>query len=162
MLRNVTRVSQSMLRRAMFGTRRLSSLSAANTASASLVRRTATVGSSIRVATGNNSLKRSVPVRFMASYPEHTKLAMPALSPTMEKGTLAKWYKKEGDAIKAGDIIADVETDKATVAFEATEPGIVAKVLVPAGKEVPLGAIVAILVDEPASVAAFKDFTIDV
>ncbi len=110
---------------------------------------------------------------------------MPALSPTMEKGTIAKWYKKEGDAIKAGDVIADVETDKATVAFEATEPGILvcglslfplcllcarliccvdvqAKVLVAQGKEVPLGAIVAVLVDEPSSVAAFKNFTLDV
>jgi pyruvate dehydrogenase E2 component (dihydrolipoamide acetyltransferase) len=87
---------------------------------------------------------------------------MPALSPTMEKGTLAKWYKKEGDTIKAGDVIADVETDKATVAFEATEPGIVAKILVPAGKEVPLGAIVAILVEEQSQVAAFKDFVLEV
>ncbi len=58
---------------------------------------------------------------------------MPALSPTMEKGNLAKWLKKEGDSVKSGDIIAEIETDKATMEVEATDEGTIGKILVPAG-----------------------------
>jgi pyruvate dehydrogenase E2 component (dihydrolipoamide acetyltransferase) len=60
-------------------------------------------------------------------------ILMPALSPTMEKGNLAKWLKKEGDAIKSGDIIAEIETDKATMEVEAVDEGILAKIVVPEG-----------------------------
>jgi pyruvate dehydrogenase E2 component (dihydrolipoamide acetyltransferase) len=60
---------------------------------------------------------------------------MPALSPTMEKGKLAKWLKKEGDAVKSGDVLAEIETDKATMEVEAVDEGIVGKLLVPAGTE---------------------------
>ncbi len=62
-------------------------------------------------------------------------ILMPALSPTMEKGNLAKWLKKEGDAIKAGDVIAEIETDKATMEVEAVDEGVVGAILVPAGTE---------------------------
>jgi pyruvate dehydrogenase E2 component (dihydrolipoamide acetyltransferase) len=62
-----------------------------------------------------------------------TNILMPALSPTMEKGNLAKWLKKEGDAIKSGDIIAEIETDKATMEVEAVDEGILAKIVVPEG-----------------------------
>jgi pyruvate dehydrogenase E2 component (dihydrolipoamide acetyltransferase) len=62
-----------------------------------------------------------------------TNILMPALSPTMEKGNLAKWLKKEGDAIKSGDVIAEIETDKATMEVEAVDEGILAKILVPEG-----------------------------
>jgi pyruvate dehydrogenase E1 component beta subunit len=62
-----------------------------------------------------------------------TEVLMPALSPTMEKGNLAKWLKKEGDAIKSGDILAEIETDKATMEFEATEDGTLGKILIPEG-----------------------------
>jgi len=62
-----------------------------------------------------------------------TEVLMPALSPTMEKGNLAKWHKKEGDAVKSGDVIAEIETDKATMEFEATEEGTLGKILVPEG-----------------------------
>ncbi len=58
---------------------------------------------------------------------------MPALSPTMEKGNLAKWLKKEGDKVKSGDIIAEIETDKATMEVEATDEGTMGKILVPEG-----------------------------
>src|SRR5437868_6993632 len=58
---------------------------------------------------------------------------MPALSPTMEKGNLAKWLKKEGDSVKSGDIIAEIETDKATMEVEATDEGTMGKILVPEG-----------------------------
>src|SRR5579885_1415717 len=58
---------------------------------------------------------------------------MPALSPTMEKGNLAKWLKKEGDTIKSGDVIAEIETDKATMEVEATDEGKLGKILIPEG-----------------------------
>ena len=61
------------------------------------------------------------------------QVLMPALSPTMEKGNLAKWVKKEGDTIKAGDIIAEIETDKATMEVEAADEGTLGKILVPEG-----------------------------
>ena len=61
------------------------------------------------------------------------ELKMPALSPTMEEGTLAKWLVKEGDTVAAGDILAEIETDKATMEFEAVDEGTVTKILVPEG-----------------------------
>jgi len=64
-----------------------------------------------------------------------TQILMPALSPTMEEGKLAKWHVKEGDAVKAGDILAEIETDKATMEFEAVDEGRIAKILVPEGAE---------------------------
>ena len=62
-------------------------------------------------------------------------ILMPALSPTMEKGNLAKWLKNEGDRVKSGDIIAEIETDKATMEVEAVDEGVVAKILVAEGTE---------------------------
>src|SRR5918992_4035227 len=61
------------------------------------------------------------------------QVLMPALSPTMEKGNLAKWLKKEGETIKSGDVIAEIETDKATMEVEATDEGTLGKILVPEG-----------------------------
>src|ERR1700755_635720 len=91
-------------------------------------------------------------------------ILMPALSPTMEKGNLAKWLKKEGDKVKSGDVIAEIETDKATMEFEAVDEGTVAKILVPEGSEgVKVGAPIAILAGEgedpgaPASSAPRPD-----
>ena len=63
------------------------------------------------------------------------QVLMPALSPTMEKGNLAKWLKKEGDAIKSGDVIAEIETDKATMEVEAIDEGTLGKILVPEGTD---------------------------
>ncbi len=62
-------------------------------------------------------------------------ILMPALSPTMEKGNLAKWLKKEGDAVKTGDVIAEIETDKATMEYEAVDDGTLAKIVVPEGTQ---------------------------
>jgi pyruvate dehydrogenase E2 component (dihydrolipoamide acetyltransferase) len=87
------------------------------------------------------------------------KLGLPNLSPTMEKGNLAKWSKKEGDLVKPGDILASIETDKATVDFEMQEEGYIAKLLFPEGtKDIPLGTPVAILVENQEDVAKFKDY----
>ena len=85
------------------------------------------------------------------------ELKMPALSPTMEEGTLAKWLVKEGDEVKSGDILAEIETDKATMEFEAVDEGTVAKILVAEGTDgVKVGAPIAILAaeGEDASAAA--------
>jgi pyruvate dehydrogenase E1 component beta subunit len=77
------------------------------------------------------------------------ELKMPALSPTMEQGTLAKWLKAEGDRIEPGDIIAEIETDKATMEFEAIDEGMLQKILVPAGTEdVAVGAVIALIAGE--------------
>jgi pyruvate dehydrogenase E2 component (dihydrolipoamide acetyltransferase) len=73
-------------------------------------------------------------------------ILMPALSPTMEKGNLAKWLKKEGDKVKSGDVIAEIETDKATMEVEAVDEGTIAKILVPEGtQDVPVNDIIAVL-----------------
>ena len=73
-------------------------------------------------------------------------ITMPALSPTMEEGNLAKWLVKEGDTVKAGDVIAEIETDKATMEVEAVDEGVVAKLVVPSGTEgVKVNAVIAIL-----------------
>jgi pyruvate dehydrogenase E2 component (dihydrolipoamide acetyltransferase) len=78
-----------------------------------------------------------------------TNILMPALSPTMEKGNLAKWLKKEGDQIKSGDIIAEIETDKATMEVEAVDEGVLAKIVVPEGTaDVPVNDIIAVIAGE--------------
>src|SRR5215831_12374302 len=80
---------------------------------------------------------------------------MPALSPTMEKGNLAKWLKKEGDPIKAGDILAEIETDKATMEYEAVDDGVLAKIVVPEGAtDVPVNQLIAVLAGEGEDVKA--------
>ncbi|MDH4411860.1 MAG: pyruvate dehydrogenase complex dihydrolipoamide acetyltransferase [Rhizobium sp.] len=82
-------------------------------------------------------------------------ITMPALSPTMEEGNLAKWLVKEGDKVKSGDVIAEIETDKATMEVEAVDEGIIAKIVVPAGTEaVKVNALIAILAEEGEDVAA--------
>ncbi len=82
-----------------------------------------------------------------------TELKMPALSPTMEEGTLAKWLVKEGDDVKSGDILAEIETDKATMEFEAVDEGKIAKILVPEGTDgVKVGQPIAILAGDGESI----------
>jgi pyruvate dehydrogenase E2 component (dihydrolipoamide acetyltransferase) len=77
------------------------------------------------------------------------ELKMPALSPTMEEGTLAKWLVKEGDTVSSGDILAEIETDKATMEFEAVDEGTVAKILVPEGTDgVKVGTAIALIAGE--------------
>jgi pyruvate dehydrogenase E2 component (dihydrolipoamide acetyltransferase) len=88
-------------------------------------------------------------------------ILMPALSPTMEKGNLAKWLKKEGDKVKSGDILAEIETDKATMEVEAVDEGILAKIVVPAGTaDVPVNQLIALIAGEgedASSVQAQRD-----
>jgi pyruvate dehydrogenase E1 component beta subunit len=87
-----------------------------------------------------------------------TEVLMPALSPTMEKGNLAKWLKKEGDAIKSGDVIAEIETDKATMEVEAADEGTLGKILVPEGTaDVAVNTPIAVILGEGEDKAAVKD-----
>ena len=84
-----------------------------------------------------------------------TELTMPALSPTMEEGTLAKWLVKEGDEVKSGDILAEIETDKATMEFEAVDEGTIAKIVVPDGTDgVKVGEVIAVMAGEGEDVSA--------
>ena len=74
------------------------------------------------------------------------ELKMPTLSPTMEEGTLAKWLVKEGDKVESGDILAEIETDKATMEFEAVDEGTISKILIPEGTDgVKVGTVIALM-----------------
>ncbi|CAL8268102.1 unnamed protein product [Merluccius merluccius] len=96
------------------------------------------------------------------SLPPHQKVQLPALSPTMQTGTIARWEKKEGEKINEGDLVAEVETDKATVGFEILDECYMAKILVAEGtRDVNIGDIICITVDNPDLIAAFKDVTAD-
>jgi pyruvate dehydrogenase E1 component beta subunit len=87
-----------------------------------------------------------------------TEVLMPALSPTMEKGNLAKWLKKEGDPVKSGDVIAEIETDKATMEVEAVDEGTLGKILVPEGtNDVAVNTPIAMILAEGEDAAALKD-----
>ncbi|KAF3955335.1 hypothetical protein CMV_019435 [Castanea mollissima] len=113
----------------------------------------------------NNSLKLKLWVggikHFSSTESSHTVLQMPAMSPTMSQGNIAKWRKKEGDRIEVGDVLCEIETDKATLELESLEEGFLAKILVPDGsKDVPVGQPIAITVEDqddiqnvPATVA---------
>lgn len=93
-----------------------------------------------------------------AEPPAHIVIGMPALSPTMTQGNIAKWMKKEGDKIEVGDIICEIETDKATLEFECLEEGFLAKILVPDGaKDVPVGQPIAITVEEEEDIKNIPD-----
>lgn len=85
---------------------------------------------------------------------------MPSLSPTMEEGGIARWLKSEGDEVASGDVLAEIETDKATVGMESTEEGYLAKILMPAGSQnVAVGTPVAVLCEDSESVAAFANYS---
>ena len=86
-----------------------------------------------------------------------TEVLMPALSPTMEKGNLAKWLKKEGDAVKSGDVIAEIETDKATMEVEAVDEGTLGKILVPEGTaDVAVNTPIAVLLGDGEDASSIK------
>ena len=85
------------------------------------------------------------------------QILMPALSPTMTDGKLAKWHKKEGDAVESGDVIAEIETDKATMEIEAVEEGVLGKILVAEGtEEVPVNQVIALLLEDGEDVTALE------
>jgi len=83
-----------------------------------------------------------------------TRVVLAKLSPTMEEGTIVKWSKQEGDAIKVGDVLAEIETDKANMEMEALGQGVLRKVLVPAGGKAPVGALIGVIADPGEDIAA--------
>ncbi|MBL4646880.1 MAG: biotin/lipoyl-binding protein, partial [Rhizobiales bacterium] len=83
---------------------------------------------------------------------------MPALSPTMEEGNLTKWHVKEGDSVSSGDVIAEIETDKATMEVESIDEGIVGKIFIAEGTEgVPVNTRIAVLLEEGEDASAISD-----
>lgn len=99
--------------------------------------------------------------RGFSTYPDHELVGLPALSPTMEVGTIATWKFAEGASFDAGDVVCEVETDKAVVDFEVQDEGVIAKILVDAGSEIKVGAPIMITVSDPSDVAAFKDYKLE-
>jgi pyruvate dehydrogenase E2 component (dihydrolipoamide acetyltransferase) len=95
------------------------------------------------------AIRRTIKTTIKGPYPMPIELKMPALSPTMEEGTLARWLVKEGDKVSSGDLLAEIETDKATMEFEAVDEGIVTKILVAEGTDgVKVGAVIAMIQGE--------------
>ncbi|KAJ5220616.1 Dihydrolipoyllysine-residue acetyltransferase component of pyruvate dehydrogenase complex [Penicillium citrinum] len=95
------------------------------------------------------------------SFPSHTIISMPALSPTMTAGNIGTWQKKAGDGLQPGDVLVEIETDKAQMDFEFQDEGVLAKILKDAGeKDVAVGSPIAVLVEEGTDVAAFEEFTL--
>ncbi|KAL6848480.1 hypothetical protein ACP4OV_021774 [Aristida adscensionis] len=94
-----------------------------------------------------------------ADLPPHQEIGMPSLSPTMTEGNIAKWLKKEGDKVSPGEVLCEVETDKATVEMECMEEGYLAKIIHGDGaKEIKVGEIIAITVEEEGDIEKFKDY----
>ena len=101
-------------------------------------------------------------VRHFSDLPPHVRVALPALSPTMELGTIVSWEKKEGDQVSEGDLLCEIETDKATMGFETPEEGYLAKIVIQAGsKDIPIGKLLCIIVENQEDVAKFADFVDD-
>ncbi|KPM11091.1 dihydrolipoyllysine-residue acetyltransferase, mitochondrial-like protein [Sarcoptes scabiei] len=122
----------------------------------------------IHVSLGNNKLRQRKHLqhnfnRFLCStndLPQHFLVSLPALSPTMEMGTIVSWEKKEGDKLNDGDLLAEIETDKATMGFETPEEGYLAKILIPAGtKDIPIGKLLCIIVPDENDIKAFANYT---
>ncbi|KAH7035769.1 pyruvate dehydrogenase protein X component [Microdochium trichocladiopsis] len=104
---------------------------------------------------------QSLLARYYASFPPHQVVKMPALSPTMTAGNIGAWQKKAGDSIAPGDVLVEIETDKAQMDFEFQEEGVIAKILKDAGeKDVPVGNPIAVLVEEGTDIAAFESFSL--
>ncbi|XP_010503951.1 PREDICTED: dihydrolipoyllysine-residue acetyltransferase component 1 of pyruvate dehydrogenase complex, mitochondrial [Camelina sativa] len=105
----------------------------------------------------DESTQQKSSIQPASDLPPHVVLEMPALSPTMNQGNIAKWWKKEGDKIEVGDVIGEIETDKATLEFECLEEGYLAKILLPEGsKDVAVGKPIALIVEDAESIEAIK------
>lgn len=112
----------------------------------------------------NSGPALSALARYYASksFPPHTVITMPALSPTMQAGNIGAWQKKAGDTLAPGDVLVEIETDKAQMDFEFQEEGILAKILKDAGeKDVAIGNPIAVMVEEGADVSPFESFTLE-
>ena len=94
---------------------------------------------------------------------DFTKLEMPALSPTMSEGTIAKWLKKEGEKVEIGDVVCEIQTDKATMGYESQEEGYIAKIYSEEGSILPIGGLIGIMVEEEEDIPKFdaSDLKVD-
>lgn len=111
-------------------------------------------------ALGNQVSAKDSRLYSSASFPSHNVIAMPALSPTMTAGGIGAWNKKVGDEIQPGDVLVEIETDKAQMDFECQEEGFLAKVLVDTGaKDVAVGQPICVFVDSEEDIAAFENFS---
>ena len=101
-------------------------------------------------------------IKYFSKKIRHKKITLPSLSPSMETGGIASWIKKEGDAFSAGESIAGIETDKATVDFELNDDGFIAKILKEEGTtDIPLGEVIAITVENEEDIIHFKDYVLE-
>ena len=130
--------------------------------SISTSKRSSILGLTGGVATRGSSFLENYIRRWNSSYPVHEVVGMPSLSPTMEAGAIASWNVEEGQSFNAGDVLCEVETDKATVSFEAQDDGVIAKILADAGpSEISCGVPILITVEDESDVAAFKDYVVE-
>lgn len=111
--------------------------------------------------TNRRAIHRSI--LLAKDYPDHDLLPMPALSPTMEIGTISQWELKEGDSFSAGTVLCSVETDKATMDFESQDDGFIAKILREGSGavDIPVGAPIAVVVEEEDDIDAFADYVLE-
>ena len=127
----------------------------------SLFRTTGTSSPSSFSSSSYRSYSRTAtPYRATTEYPPHTIFPMPALSPTMETGSIAAWTIQVGDSFRAGDSLCTIETDKASVDFEAQDDGILAQILVSPGKDVPIGTPIGIVTENVHDVPAFANYIV--
>merc|ERR1711936_138731 len=109
-----------------------------------------------------NSLLGLTTARYASSgadLPSHELVKLPALSPTMEQGTIVTWEKKVGDQLSEGDLLCEIETDKATMGFETPEEGYLAKILIQAGsKDIPIGKPLCVIVSDKDSISRFENY----
>uniref|UniRef100_A0A6B2E6U8 dihydrolipoyllysine-residue acetyltransferase n=1 Tax=Phlebotomus kandelakii TaxID=1109342 RepID=A0A6B2E6U8_9DIPT len=159
MLRTIAVRNESLLRNSLNRALRFNTVRCASTECFRRIQSHRLVNRSVRKTLETTPWQLQSLRGYSADFPAHTKVLLPALSPTMELGTIVSWEKKEGDRLNEGDLLAEIETDKATMGFETPEEGYLAKILVSAGsKDVPIGNLVCIIVENEADVAAFKDF----
>ncbi|XP_055714114.1 dihydrolipoyllysine-residue acetyltransferase component of pyruvate dehydrogenase complex, mitochondrial isoform X2 [Phlebotomus papatasi] len=159
MLRTIAVRNESLLRNSLNRALRLNSARCASTECFRRIQSHRFVSRSVRKPLDTVPWQMQSLRAYCSDLPSHVKVLLPALSPTMELGTIVSWEKKEGDRLNEGDLLAEIETDKATMGFETPEEGYLAKILVAAGsKDVPIGKLVCIIVENEADVAAFKDY----
>lgn len=152
--RSLTRLAGCQLKRR---TARLSSLPPTTSL---IVRENSTFNNVIRNAPNLQRPEMWLNSRGFADFPNHTKVALPALSPTMEMGTIINWEKKVGDQVSEGDLLCEIETDKATMGFETPEEGYLARIFIEAGtKDIPIGRLLCIIVENQEDIGKFADFS---
>lgn len=114
--------------------------------------------SSSKISMRNALVRANGRSSLFSTYPSHDVMMMPALSPTMTMGTISKWNVAAGDSVVAGQAIAEIETDKATMTLESMDDNVIGKLLVPEGTEVNVGSPILVLLEEGEDAAPFADF----